>query len=117
MKDETAQKLNKKEIRRLRSEIVTEKGRILNPLEEQIQNLENEIDASEKQLVELGEDMQTATADQAVDQIKEISQAMHHCQARIDALFDELEVATETYESQSAHFEQKLEELEKKLVG
>lgn len=117
VKDEPAPKLNKKEIRRLRSEIVTEKGRILNPLEEQIQNLENEIDAREKQLVQLGEDMQTATADQAVDQIREISQAMHRCQTSIDTLFEELESATETYESQSALFEQKLDELEKKLVG
>jgi len=110
--NESAPKLNKKELRRLRSEIITEKGRILNPLAKQLQKIENQIDAAEKRLNQLGENMQAATRDQKANRIMEISQNMHTCQAEIDALFEELEDATETFESQNARFAKKLEELE-----
>lgn len=111
--DDSAPKLTKKELRRLRSEVITEKGRILNPLAKQLQKLENKIDAAEKRLNQLGENMQAATRDQKANRIMQISQNMHTCQAEIDALFEELEDVTETFESHNALFAKKLEELEK----
>ncbi|MBU1052463.1 MAG: ATP-binding cassette domain-containing protein [Proteobacteria bacterium] len=105
-------KINKKELRRLRSEIVTEKSKTLNPIERKISKTENEIEALEKKLNSLMEAMQKASEDKTGKKIAELSKSIHTCQTSIDRLFNELAALTDELEEKSAVFEEKLKQIE-----
>ena len=92
-------KVSKKALRRLRSELLAERTRILRPLEQAITKLENDIDANEKRLDHLTREMQAETAKGNGDRIAELSQAIHACQSAIDRLFEDLEARSEDFES------------------
>ena len=104
-------KKTKKDARRKRSEIIAERSKAINPLQQRLKKLETDIDTHEKKLEHLNQSMQTATQDQDGQQIAELSRAIHQCQSEIDRLFDELETATEEYEQQSAVFLRMLDNL------
>jgi ATP-binding cassette subfamily F protein 3 len=84
-------KINKKEIRRLRSELISERSRTLKPLEVKMTELENIIDAHEKQLEGLNHLMQSASENKDANQIAYISKSIHQFQNDIDHAFGELE--------------------------
>lgn len=105
-------KLTKKEIRRRRSEFVTERAKILKPLEQSIARTENNIEKHEKTLAELGTAMQAATQDGDGGKIAELSQSIHQCRSDIDRLFDKLEEISDAFEDQKAVFQKKMEQLE-----
>ncbi|MHC4458317.1 MAG: ABC transporter ATP-binding protein, partial [Planctomycetota bacterium] len=115
-KSPDAGKLNKREIRRRRSEIITEKGKVLKPLERQITRLENDIDKWDKELSELNKEMQTATEARDGQKIAEVSQAIHNHQTVIDTLLEELESITSAYDKKKAVFEKKLRQLDSDLT-
>lgn len=106
-----SEKINKKENRKLRSEIITERSKALKPLEERIRKMENNIDAHEKELERLNHEMIEASQNRNGEKIGEISRAIHACQTAIDENFDHLESLTETLDTQSAEFQRRLEEL------
>ncbi|QTA91131.1 ABC-F family ATP-binding cassette domain-containing protein [Desulfonema magnum] len=110
--EEGLSKLTKKEMRRRRSEIISERGKVLKPVEQRITRAEDDIERYEKEMVLLNEAMQTASQAQDGTKIVEISQSIHVCQAAIDKLFDDLETFTNTLEGQHAIFEKKLQQLE-----
>jgi len=109
-KDDGDKKPTKKEIRRRRSEIITERAKVLNPLERRITELEHAIETHENELAELNAAMQEASQAQSGPKILELSQSIHNCRSTIDKFFDELEEITGTFEEQKAIFEKKLEE-------
>ena len=109
---EAGAKFNKKELRRLRSEIITEKSKTLRPLEQQIAKKENRIEALEKELTEYTEAMQKASEGGTGKKIVELSQAIYASQTSIDKLFGELEALSKKLNEKSALFENKLKELE-----
>jgi len=109
---EAGAKFSKKELRRLRSEIVTEKSKTLRPLEQQIAKTENRIEALEKELTEYTEAMQKASEGGTGKKIVELSQAIYASQTSIDKLFDELEALSKELNEKSALFENRLKELE-----
>jgi ATP-binding cassette subfamily F protein 3 len=108
-KDDRDKKTTKKEIRRRRSEIITERAKVLNPLEKRIAKLEHAIETHENKLTELNTAMQEASQAQSGPKILELSQSIHNCRSTIDKFFDELEELTSTFEEQKAMFEKKLE--------
>ena len=112
--EEAALKLTKKELRRRRSEIVTERGKVLKPIERGIAKAENDIERFEDELSELNQAMQEASQNQDGKKIDELSRSIHKCQSEIDRIFDELEKLTGFLEEKRAKFEEKLQELEKK---
>lgn len=111
-KDNTRIKLSKKEIRRRRSECITERSRILKPLEQRLQRTETRIEKHEKTLAELHADMQKATQAGDGDRITELSKSIHRCQGDIEKLYDELMKSSGVLEAQKAIFEEKLQQLE-----
>ena len=104
-------KNTKKAARRKRSEIIAERSKALNPLQQRLQKLETDIETQEEKLDHLNQSMQIASQDQDGQQIAELSRTIHQCQSEIDRLFDELETATEEYEQQNAVFQKMLDEL------
>jgi ATP-binding cassette subfamily F protein 3 len=111
-KDNTRMKPSKKEIRRRRSECITERSRILKPLEQRLQRTETRIEKHEKTLAELHADMQKATQASDGNRITELSKSIHRCQGEIEKLYDELVKSSGVLEAQKAIFEEKLQRLE-----
>jgi ATP-binding cassette subfamily F protein 3 len=107
-KDSDKKIINKKELRRMRSEIIAERSKATNPVQDRIRQAENEIERHEKQIHDLNADMQSASELQDRQRITEISQALFTAQTAIDNLFDDLEKLTMQYEELSADFEKRL---------
>lgn len=105
-------RINKKDLRRLRSEIISERSRIIRPIQEQIEKTESEIDRFERQIKELTAAMQEASERQDRHRIIEISQALFSAQTAIDSLFIDLEKLTTQFEEFNASFEKKLLEID-----
>ncbi|MCK5486508.1 MAG: ATP-binding cassette domain-containing protein, partial [Desulfobacterales bacterium] len=105
-------KLTKKDLRRQRSEIISERSRIVKPLQVRIIKVENQMENEEAELARLNLSMQQAAQDQDGARITEISQALHSCQQTIDRLFDELEELTRDLETRKAEFETRLNQLD-----
>jgi ATP-binding cassette subfamily F protein 3 len=109
--NEKVVKQTKKDARRRRSEIITQRSKIIKPLQQRMTKLETDIDAREKKLAQLNQSMQLASQNQDGQYIAELSQAIHEGQTDIDRLFDELESVTDEFEQQSAVFQKELDEL------
>ena len=105
-------KLTKKDLRRQRSEIISERSRTLKPLQERIIKVEDQVEKEEAQLNRLNLAMQQAAQDQNGSRITEISQALHTCQQTIDRLFAELEESTRKLETRNAEFKARLKRLD-----
>ena len=107
-----AARLNKKQIRRRRSELLIERARSLKPIEEEMAQIEDQIDELEKRLHAHHDQMQAATGKGAGEEIARISVAIHSCQSQIDHLFQQLEAAGDRLESRRMHFDEKLAQFE-----
>lgn len=104
--------LDKKEYRRLRSAIVAEKGRVLKPLEDRIEQTENAIIGWEAELEELNGRIQAATENGDGAAIAELSRAIHACREKIETAFSRLETLSAEADAKRAAFEARLESLE-----
>jgi ATP-binding cassette subfamily F protein 3 len=106
-------KMTKKEKRRKRSEIITERAKILKPLEMRIVRLESDIESQEEALNELNDAMLDASQAQDGKRIVKISQSIHEAQSAIDRLFIELEELAGILEAKTAVFQEKLDQLDR----
>lgn len=106
------EKISKKEKRRLRSEIISERSKVLKPLEKKIAETESEIEDQEKKLGEYNEAMQEASQSGDGTEIAELARYIHNSQSLIDKLFDHLEELTEEFEGKGLVFQKQLEQLE-----
>ena len=106
------EKVNKKEVRRRRSELLTDRARVLRPIEQEIIRVENEIDANEKRLDALTSDMQSASQIGDGKRIAELAQAIHACRTVIDGLFEDLERQTEVLDEKTRLFDKKMAAIE-----
>jgi ATP-binding cassette subfamily F protein 3 len=109
---EPSARINKKEARRKRSELLAERARTLKPLEEDMARIEDRIDALEKSLQGHHAEMQSATREGRGERIAEISLAIHTCQSDIDRLFQQLEDAGDRYERRKKQWAEKVNRLE-----
>jgi ATP-binding cassette subfamily F protein 3 len=98
--DGQADRLTKKEARRLRSEIVTQRAKVLKPIETGIARSENDIERQETRLAELNAEMLAAAEAQEGERIAAISRQIHACQTRIEERFEALEAL---YDEKAAH--------------
>jgi len=105
-------KRTKKNIRKIRSEIIVEKSRRVKPLEVQIKKIEEDIDILEKNVNTLNEDMISASQSNDGKRIAEVSQRIHKDQTTIDSLFTEMEKLYHDKDLAESYFENKLGEIE-----
>jgi ATP-binding cassette subfamily F protein 3 len=104
-------KLTRKQMRQLRSEIVTRRSKSLKSLERTIAKTEDDIETNENTLVELNHAILEASQAQDGQKIAELSRQIHTCQSTIDDLFDKLERFSTEFDTKSAVFEKQLEDL------
>ena len=96
---EPMEKLTKKEARKKRSEMVAERGRLLNPLKKKIRFTENDIEQQEEHLNTLNQKMMKASETGNGADIAAISKKIHACNNTIEKRFAELEVLHEEKDS------------------
>ena len=104
--------LDKKTLRRMRSEIIARKSRALKPLEKKIAALEDRIDKMETEMRTIEAGLADASQKGEGRRIATLSKDLHACQTDIETSFSHLETAAEEMENLRAGFDEELEALE-----
>ena len=110
-RDEAAVKLTRKQIRQMRSAIVTRRSKSLKSLERAITRTEEKIETNENTLSELNHAILAASQAQDGQRIAGLSRQIHTCQSAIDDLFNQLERFSTEFDTKNAVFEKQLEDL------
>jgi ATP-binding cassette, subfamily F, member 3 len=112
IKSEESQKIpTRKDLRKLRAQIIGDKSKALSPLKKQITELEREITELETGIDRDNKALVEASKNGEGKKIESLSLAVYNARNRIEALFEELDVATGEYERKSEVFEVQLNEL------
>ena len=107
-------KIERKDLRRLRAEMITNRSRVLNPLQERIRELQAQIISIEEQLKDDNMTLLRASAQGAGRSIAALSISIHESRKRVESLFEELEKLSVEFHVKSREFETMFKELEQK---
>ena len=108
VKDGEKEKPNQRDLRRLRSAVLSERARALNPLEKRADDAEAEIESKEAELESLNQAIIEASQGKMGQEIVDISRRMHQLKKEIDFLYGELDTLTRDIEEKKAHFDREL---------
>jgi ATP-binding cassette, subfamily F, member 3 len=110
-KQEAQKNINRKDSKKLRAAIVSDKSKILNSFKTKIASIEEEITKLE-QVVELStQDLLEASVKGKALEIKKLSQSIDDAKMRIEKLFAELETMTAEHDAKALEYDQQLNEL------
>ncbi len=109
--DASNKKPGKKELKRLRSDLVNKRSKMVRPMEKRITAIEDRIDHLENELAQCNEKMQEAVETNAPDTIAELSRSISASEGEIDALFSEMEELSEERDSLVVEITEQLEAL------
>jgi len=104
------QKLNKKELRRIRSQLLLEKQNECKPLQETVSSIEQEITRHENLLKILNEEIINASQLQKSDDIQHLSIEISKTKKQLVVLYDKLEEIMSLYEERTRHYERLIQE-------
>jgi ATP-binding cassette subfamily F protein 3 len=111
-KHEETQKIpTRKDLRKLRAQIIGDKSKALTPLKKQITELEHRITELESGIDRDNKALIEASRNGEGKKIESLSLAVYTARGKIEELFEELDVATGEYERKSEIFEAQLNEL------
>jgi ATP-binding cassette subfamily F protein 3 len=99
---------NRKDLRRMRAEIITDRSRTLGPLQNRIDEIEQTIIGLERQAESDTQALLDASVKGEGEKIRALSVSLHNSKERIDALFDELAALTEEHAARTREFEERL---------
>ena len=108
-----AQGLSKKELRQKKSEIITDRSRVLGPIQKKITAIEDAIEACEEQIKTVNHQLLTASQNGDGEKIQTLSKQLADLDARVESLFADLEKKTHDLETLGTPFEKQLNELER----
>ena len=109
---EAKDKPTPKELRRLRSEVITERSKALRPLETRMAEVERAVEGHDAALKELNKKLLEASQAKQGSRVVELSKSMHQEKKTIDGLFEELERLTGEYDGKKADFDARLRALD-----
>ena len=107
-------KTERKDMRRLRAEMIANRSRTLNPLQERIRELEAQIMALEEQVKEDNMTLLRASQQGSGKSIAALSISIHESRKNIESLFEELEKLSVELHVKSQEFETMFKELQQK---
>jgi len=110
--EKQTRRLTKKDIRRMRSKIIIDKGKTLKPIEDRVLQVEKKIEQREGELEQLNKDLVSASQSGKGAKIADLSQQIHNRRTDVDGLYDELESLTVALEKNCDEFEKRLISLE-----
>jgi len=106
-------KLSPRELRKLRSEVIIEKSRVLKPLEERVLQLERQIEETEQRVNQLTQDIIAASVDGRGQEVVRLSRELDSGRKSLDSLYEEYTQVYQEYEEKSQSFERRLQEIER----
>jgi ATP-binding cassette subfamily F protein 3 len=109
---EAKEKPTPRELRRLRSEVITERSKALRPLETRMAEIEKAVEENDASLKELNKKLVTASQARQGSRVVEISRTMHASKKAVDGLLEELERLTADHEGKKAEFDARLRALD-----
>ncbi|MBN2206622.1 MAG: ATP-binding cassette domain-containing protein [Candidatus Aminicenantes bacterium] len=105
------EKLRRKELKRLRTDLLVERAKALKPLEKEVARLESAIQDTEAALNELNASAVEASRARAGRRVAELSKAIHAAKKKIDVLYAELETASSQLEKRRRDYDERIAEL------
>ncbi len=102
---------NKKDIRKLRAELVTARSRTLGALQSRIAEIEETIIRLEEEIKQNTDDILKVSVKGDGPAIKALSKSINDLRQRIDELFDELSALTDEFENRTAEFDERLSKI------
>jgi ATP-binding cassette subfamily F protein 3 len=108
---EKENKKGKKELRKIRSDLLAERSTALKPLELKMRELEHALEGTEKEANRLTQEIVEASRAGEGVKIGEMSKTVHQLRKMIDAYLEELEPLLKEYETKKAEFDKKFEGL------
>jgi len=106
------EKPSRQEMKRLRSEMIIERGRELSPMKKRMEILEKDIIKFEEEQVKLEADLIALSSSGDSKKIQENSQRLGMVRKKVDESFEELTEVTMKHDDLMAKYEVKLKELE-----
>jgi ATP-binding cassette, subfamily F, member 3 len=103
---------NKKEIRKLRSDIITRRNKLLKPLAAKIESAEKKIIENESRLEAMNNEMIEAASSKQGERIQVLARDTHALKQETDALYDELETLSTEHSLKEKEFDEELKGLE-----
>lgn len=107
---EAEPRLNKKELRRIRSQLLQEKQSECKPLQERIEHIENEIMHYDNLLKQYNADIVIASQLQKSSEIQRLSIEINKLEKTLSSLYDELEDLMERHEEKNRHYDRLIQE-------
>ncbi len=104
--------VNRKDVRKLRADILSRKSKSINPLKTKITEVESNIERKERRLSALNNDIIAASGIGKGETIAQLSREIHQLRTEIDVLFDELEVLITELEGKVQEFDREMGVLE-----
>jgi len=110
-KEKPTVKINKKENKKLRAKLITERNKKTNPFKKEVEKLENEIMKLEDELEPLQDEL--IRASNALDNSKviELSSIIRESEEKIETMFEQLEDAQNSYDEIIKQYEDQLKDL------
>jgi ATP-binding cassette subfamily F protein 3 len=108
----TKEKPTPKELRRLRSEIVTERSKVLRPLETRMAEIAKAVEQHDASLKELNRQLVEASRAKQGSRVVDFSRTLHQTKKTIDGLLEELEKLTSEYDGKKAGLDARLRALD-----
>jgi len=102
------EKVNPREFRKIRSELVAERSRVLRPLEKKMQEKEKAVERLDTELQKMNAAIVEASRLKDGFRVVELSKSMHQAKTDIDILLEDLEKLTGEYEEKKAEYEIRL---------
>ncbi len=105
-------KVDRKQKKRLRARIISEKSKALKPLENRVRALESMIVKAETRLEDLHNAIVAASQEGASAKIAGLSKKIHYYEREIEASFERLETANRENEDLKVYFEKRLDDVD-----
>jgi ATP-binding cassette subfamily F protein 3 len=109
--DEDGNRLGKKELRKLRSDLVQRRSKELKPIEKKMENHETAIETLEVEINELNQILLEISGSGDGRKIADVSKKIHDKQVAVDKHFDQLQILSDEYDRIKAGYEEELNNL------
>jgi len=111
VKEKSIPKVNKKENKKLRASLITQRNKELNPFKKSIEKCENNIMNLEEELEPLQEELIIASNNLDNSKVIELSSIIRKNEEQIEILFEKLELSQNSYDEIYNKYEQELKDL------
>ena len=108
---EASPPVGRKELRKLRAEVIAEKSKALRPLESRISELEKSIERGEAQLGRANKEVVEAAVAKDSVKVVALSKAVHDLRRQVDGWLEALEPLLQDYEARKADYDRRLADL------